>query len=333
MASSSQQPPQMEQITPQPAPAPAIAAPPPAQMSLPAGYQPYPYPVQAAPMNFAPLPQQAFEPPRPPKNKAWEFIKLGLQSLSFVLAIVGIGLGFSTLNYVYFIDTVVIAAAPPCIVAALWSGAELITRVARKFKGGIHPGAHIALSLIIFLVAVILTSLFGPWFQSSWNDNYDDNDDESCSYKYSTSLNDYVYTCTDNSNDPDVIAAKRVFNHEQRVAYAAAVVTYIIAVIHFILFVGACVDTSKVNAAASRPIYVIAQPQGLQAMMQGWQPLQQAPAETEAQTEARNVVAPTETEAEPEPENEPTTKSKGKGKEPMRSVDTEEQDAPSGSHA
>ncbi|PTB43621.1 hypothetical protein M441DRAFT_78597 [Trichoderma asperellum CBS 433.97] len=326
-SSSSQQPPQMEQITPQTAPAPAIAAPPPAQMSLPAGYQPYPYPAPA-PMTYAPFPaQQAFEPPRPPQNKVWEFIKLGLQSLSFVLAVVGIGLGFSTLNYVYFIDTVVIAAAPPCIIAALWSGAELITRAVRKFKGGIHPGAHVALSLIIFLVAVILTSLFGPWFQSSWNDNYDYDDGDSCSYRYNSTLDDYVYSCTDNSNDPDVIAARHQFRHERSVAYAAAIITYIIAVIHFILFVGACVDTSKVNAAASRPIYVIAQPQGLQAMMQGWQPIQQAPAETQA----RNVAAPTETEAEPE--NEATTQSKGKGKEPMRSGDIVEHDAPSGSQA
>jgi hypothetical protein len=107
MASSSQQP-EMAQIPPQTA-APAITAPPPAQMSIPAGYQPYP-----APMAYAPFPvQQAYESPRPPQNKIWEFIKLGLQSLSFVLAVVGIGLGFSTLNYVFFVDTVVIAAAPP----------------------------------------------------------------------------------------------------------------------------------------------------------------------------------------------------------------------------
>ncbi|KAM0486289.1 hypothetical protein ACHAPX_000994 [Trichoderma viride] len=322
MASSSQQP-EMAQIPPQTA-APAITAPPPAQMSIPAGYQPYP-----APMAYAPFPvQQAYESPRPPQNKIWEFIKLGLQSLSFVLAVVGIGLGFSTLNYVFFVDTVVIAAAPPCIIAVLWSGAELIARAVRRFKAGIHPGAHVALSLIIFLVAVILTSLFGPWFQSSWNDNYDDDDGQQCSYHYSSSLDDYVYSCTDNSNDPEVIASRHIFRHERSVAYAAAIITYIIAVIHFILFVGACIDTSKVNAAASRPIYVIAQPQGLQAMMQGWQPLQQAPAETEA---PRHVVAPTETEAEAE--TEAVTQSKGKGKEPMRGGDVVEHDAPSGSQA
>ncbi|EHK49233.1 hypothetical protein TRIATDRAFT_133503 [Trichoderma atroviride IMI 206040] len=319
MASSSQQP-EMSQIPPQTAPAPTIAAPPPAQLSLPAGYQPYP-----APVAYAPYPvQQAFEPPRPPQNKIWEFIKLGLQSLSFVLAVVGVGLGFSTLNFVFFVDTVVIAAAPPCIIAILWSGAELITRAIRRFKAGIHPGAHVALSLIIFLVAVILTSLFGPWFQSSWNDSYDD-DGQECSYHYSSTLDDYVYSCTDNSSDPEVIASRHQFRHENSVAYAAAIITYIVAVIHFVLFVGACIDTSKVNAAASRPIYVIAQPQGLQAMMQGWQPIQQAPAETEARD-----VAPTETEAEAE--TEAVTQSKGKGKEPMRG-DVVEHDAPSGSQA
>lgn len=130
-----------------------------------------------------------------------------------------------------------------------------------------------------------------------------------------------MYSCTDNSNDPEVIASRNTFRHERSVAYAAAIITYIIAVIHFILFVGACIDTSKYNAAATRPIYVIAQPQ-----MHGWQPIQQAPAETEA----RDVVPPTETEAEAE--TEAVTQSKGKGKEPMRG-DIVEHYAPSGSQA
>ncbi|KAM0257355.1 hypothetical protein ACHAQJ_004442 [Trichoderma viride] len=298
---------------------------PPAQMNLPAGYQPYPYAAPAAIPYYAP--QQAFEAPKPALNKAWEIIKMVLQTLSVILAAVGIGLGFSTLNYVYFSYTVVIAAAPPCIMALVWGLAEMLVRVVRKFKAGIHPGAHIALSLIIFLVGVILTSLFGPWFQDSWNGGADS--DENCSYQFNSTTNNYVEVC--NNDAYDDADAKRRFNHEKSIAYAAAVVTYIIAIIHFALFVGACVDTSKVNAAASRPIYVIAQPQGLQNMMQGWQPIQQeaplqAPVQAPVQTTTARDISPME-------EDEEQSKSKGKGKEPVRDSDIVEHYAPSGSQA
>lgn len=75
-------------------------------MNPPAEYQYQPY-VYTTP------PQQAFEAPRPLSNKGWEITKTVFHGLSIVLAIVGIGLAFSTLNYVYFPYTVVIAAAPP----------------------------------------------------------------------------------------------------------------------------------------------------------------------------------------------------------------------------
>lgn len=47
----------------------------------------------------------------------------------------------------------------------------------------------------------------------------------------------------------------------------------VVGLLHFALFVGACVDTHKHNAAASRAILVMTQPQNWGAMAQGWQPM------------------------------------------------------------
>ncbi|EHK24264.1 uncharacterized protein TRIVIDRAFT_54358 [Trichoderma virens Gv29-8] len=327
-ASSSQQapppPPPEPQTLPPPPAQPPVAMPPFGQMPLPQGFQPYVY---AATNAVSYVPQQAFETPKPKPNKAWEIIKMALHILSAALGAAGVGLGFSSLNFTYFTYTVVIATAPPCIIALVWSISELITRVARKLKSGIHPAAHIALCLIIFLVATILTSLFGPWFQSSWG-SYDDpsSSSQSCGYRYNATLDTMVYSCTGDSSDDE--AAQRVFDHERSVSIAAAVVTYLIAAINFALFVGACVDTSRANTVASRPIYVIAQPQ----MMQGWQPIPQVPIQyppAVQQPPARDV-APTESESESESQNK--SKNKGKGKEPALN-DIVEQNEPSGSQA
>lgn len=106
-----------------------------------------------------------------------------------------------------------------------------------------------------------------------------------------------------------------MFAHERSVSIAVAVVTYLIAAIHFTLFVGACVDTSRVNAAASRPIYVIAQPQMLQ---QRWQMIPQDPIPMQAPAPVQQPVA--DRDVVPA-ESEKRTwrnkrKGKGKGKEP-----------------
>jgi hypothetical protein len=104
-----------------------------------------------------------------------------------------------------------------------------------------------------------------------------------------------------------------MFAHERSVSIAVAVVTYLIAAIHFTLFVGACVDTSRVNAAASRPIYVIAQPA---MMQQGWQMIPQVPIQPSPvvqQPVADRDVVPAESEKRTWRNKR---KGKGKGKEP-----------------
>ncbi|KAL6880813.1 hypothetical protein J3F83DRAFT_710683 [Trichoderma novae-zelandiae] len=307
----------------------------PQPMQTPAGFQPLVYAARNT-MPFAPIqfPPQAFETPKPAPVRAWELTKTASHVLSVLLAAAGVGLGFSTLNYKYFYAIVLISTIPACMIALVWSLAELITRAARRFKAGIHPGAHVALSLIVFLLGVILPALFGPWLQDSWNGDVDAY--RSCSNVYDPVYRRYVYLCTGDDG-----AARRQYARERRVAMAAAVVTFVVAVIHFGLFVGACVDTDRVNRVAKRPIYVVAPPQ----MMQWQQPMQQQfqppvqPPVSQAPVQPPAQETPQETpQAETESQNRSADKGKGKaadkgkGKEPMLNPIVE-QDAPSGSGA
>lgn len=63
-------------------------------------------------------------------------------------------------------------------------------------------------------------------------------------------------------------------SHRWKLFGAAAALTCILAVLHFALFVIACIDTSKRNSQAKRPIMVV---NGWGPMTQGWQPMQNAP--------------------------------------------------------
>ncbi|KAL7929646.1 hypothetical protein V8C35DRAFT_314880 [Trichoderma chlorosporum] len=291
-----------------PIPAPYFAMP----TSEQTAYQPQFY---ANPAPFVPYPAPAmqFEPPRPKQNRIWERAKIALHASSATLAVAGIGLAFSSLHFQYFAYTVVIATAPPSLIALPWGIAEVVARVFRKDHRGIHPGAHIALCLVIFLIGTTLTSLFGPWAQSSWGVDYNSS---TCTSAWDAALNQDVVTCSD--GDDDGGASRRAFVHEQSVSIAAAAVTYIIAAINFALFVGACVDTSRDNIVGARPIYVLAQP----PMMQGWQPIPQA---TSVQQPAARDASPAEGEMV-------QSEAMNKGKEPAVS-DAAERDGVGNLHA
>ncbi|KAL7821218.1 hypothetical protein V8C44DRAFT_313885 [Trichoderma aethiopicum] len=311
---------------------------PPQPVHTPAGLQPLIYDARnALPYAPIPLPQQVFETPEPAPSKPWELTKTAAHLLSVVLGAVGIGLGFSTLKYEYFYATVLISAIPPCMIALVWSLADLLVRLLRPLHRGIHPGAHVALSLIIFLLGAILPSLFGPWFEDSWNGD-GDQPWRDCSSRYDSTTRRYIWTCTEDDD------ARREYFKEKKVATAAAVVTFIIAVLHFGLFVGACVDTDRVNRTAKRPIYVVAPP----PQMMQWQPVQQQQQQQQQQYQAPMQQAPmqqapvaqppaqetpaTETEAQSGDKGKGKAVDKGKGKEPMLHPVAED-DAPSGSQA
>ncbi|KAF4333332.1 hypothetical protein FBEOM_12845 [Fusarium beomiforme] len=170
---------------------------------------------------YAPYPQQPTQqqwtPPRVPETKAWMITKLAIHGIDIVCCIVGLGL-----------------------TAMIWDIAEFATRFGRKWEAGIHPGAHVAISLLIWLGAAVVGGL-----ESTFSAYYDEFDylDQDCEYD----SDEHRYVCTSS----DKVSSKRPL------FVALSVFTCLIWLWHFILFVGACIDTQKRNAAMRRPVTMV----------------------------------------------------------------------------
>lgn len=100
--------------------------------------------------------------------------------------------------------------------AILWTMAEFLVLCASKERRGIHPGAHVGLHLIIALVTG-LGAAFAGWF--------------TVEYSY-----DYDY-------DFDMLPG--FINGLLRSLFALSI---LLLIIHFFLFVRACVETHAVNS-------------------------------------------------------------------------------------
>ncbi|CAM1507587.1 Fc.00g072280.m01.CDS01 [Cosmosporella sp. VM-42] len=225
-------------------------------------FQPYQQYAQSYGQPFQPYqppPQQQYtqqqqQPVEVPTNKVWEWTKLGLHIASIVLCTCGLAITFSLIGH-GGVGRVALACCPVLILALIWSIAELITRCVRKFKAGIHPGAHVALSLLIWLslgttggIEATLVAVTGD--------------------------RDYGSNCWDYDTQ-DYVDCEPAFSGKRPQFVAVTVFTCLVFLVHFILFVGACIDTAKRNAAARRPIMVVAAPQNWGQMAQGWQPMPQ----------------------------------------------------------
>jgi hypothetical protein len=154
----------------------------------------------------------------------------------------------------------------------LWSLAEVITRAVRKFKAGIHPGAHVGMCLIIWMISSITGGMLCTYVAVN-----PDEDDSDCVYQTYNSQGMRTYNdCA--PQDP----------YPRGKILGAAVITCLIFGLFFGLFVDACICTHRRNTAAKRPIMVIAQPQNWSAAAQGWQPM----AQNDASAEAAQVQTP-----------------------------------------
>lgn len=139
----------------------------------------------------------------------------------------------------------------------LWSGTELITRAVRHFKRGIHPGAHVGVTLIIWLAAAVVggfataITVSAVYYDGYWG-----------SYYCNSSYNGYGYSSDDDCPEPTgrnaILAASTVF-------------TWLQFIIYFVIFVLACIETSRHNNAKSRPIMLV--PQGAWAPETGAVPM------------------------------------------------------------
>ncbi|KAL7929647.1 hypothetical protein V8C35DRAFT_314882 [Trichoderma chlorosporum] len=266
---ASQETPQPAEKTVQNAAAPVAA---PAQIhSLPqelvaAGYQPY----------YQPYPGQQPISPVPVESTKGAYTRLGFHGAGIILGAIGLGLSLGSLQS--NVVSGAIAAAPSAGIALLWSLAEVITRAVRKFKSGIHPGAHVGMCLILWMLSSVMGGILCTYVALKPQDDEDD-----CgTYTYPDGDENMPYN---GGCDP----------YEDRYPLGkilgTAVITCLIFGLYFGLFIDACINTHRRNVAAKRPIMVIAQPQNWPAATQGWQPMQ-----NEASTEAVQMQAPAATQ-------------------------------------
>lgn len=199
-------------------------------------------------------PAQVLPPTKlsPPRNEKWEKAKIGLHAGAIVICVIGLGMTFSLIGY-NTLGLIALYCCPILIIPLLWSTAELLTRWKRPSHHGIHPGAHVGVSLLTWMFA----SIIGGTQCTSVALGVDSHSSE-C-YNRRTHKYDLC--------DP-------VNTTKQGVFAAVAATTCLVFVIHFALFVGACVDTAKRNAYKKAQVMVVQQPYW-GPVAQGWQPVPQ----------------------------------------------------------
>jgi len=200
---------------------------------------------------------------------AW---KLALRVTSIVFALISVGCiawALSPVNefsdYFYVIPWELI----PLGISIIWNVANIIVLFVRKRP--IHPGANVGMDLVLWL-GLIVTSLFAIIAvieEVQWTaDNYDSSEVNSLNYiqlpngtygyidgHYAEAPNGTEYFVTGNSSDPiacggyDSCAEQyQVVNAHHRLGIVEAIGVafgFAVLLLHFILFVRACIDTHK----------------------------------------------------------------------------------------
>ncbi|KAH8895836.1 hypothetical protein GQ53DRAFT_838755 [Thozetella sp. PMI_491] len=162
-----------------------------------------------------------------PYSHGWHRAKLALYTLSILIcgSILGLGIYISSASsYLSLIEFGLLAALSAG--ALVWTALEFLILCSTRDDPprGIHPGAHVAVHLIIWIYGAIVMSFMGIFVSDQ---------------------NDYYYS---SRYHPSVIweAEKALLG-----------LTAVLAVIHFVLFVRACVETHQRNNTAQRTtIYV-----------------------------------------------------------------------------
>ncbi|KAF6814319.1 hypothetical protein CMUS01_12659 [Colletotrichum musicola] len=143
-----------------------------------------------------------------PYNRRWHIAKIVIRGFGIAFAIIVIG--FST----YMASSLargafhVVLSGFPAIASVIWDTSELITTCARGGRKGIHPGAHVALHLLFWLVFAVAVGIQSTliYFRDADDDGY-------------------------YANPADVVTA----------------FTALLFIGHFALFVRACMETNERN--------------------------------------------------------------------------------------
>ncbi|KAK3955758.1 hypothetical protein QBC32DRAFT_367427 [Pseudoneurospora amorphoporcata] len=165
-------------------------------------------------------------------SKKWHVVKLAFQTASLVCSAIILGVGLALGTYAtqwgnpWEVDIVFGIEASAAGLAILWTVAELLTVYFSKERRGIHPGAHVGVQLIIVLVASLGAGIGGV-FAVAFMKHYDE----------------------------DEIEILNLLSDLMRTLFAFSIILWII---HFFLFVRACVETHIVNSTnkARRITYV-----------------------------------------------------------------------------
>ncbi|OAA35543.1 hypothetical protein NOR_07928 [Metarhizium rileyi] len=257
-----------------------------------AHYVPYD---QTAPQQFHQMHQQQGQQPvtymtvppflqQPPQSNRRRITKDILHVIVLVVSIIGMGFSFSLLGravnrsyrsrtgYYYYDDDYdnylpAVTVGPIFAVAFLWSLVELIVRCARKWKAGIHPGAHVGVCLCIWLAALGVGALLAIFVTQPW----------------------YYELCSRSSRS----SRRSCSRYQNSMFVGSTVLALLLAIFEFAIFAIACADTHVRNrwkrsvVVASTP-YWAPPPQGWY-VAPGQQQQQQSAPMTQAQPTAANT--------------------------------------------
>jgi hypothetical protein len=215
---------------------------------------------------FQPYQQHQQQLPQGPEPRpAWEMTKIVLHALAVVFGVIALGTGLGMLSSHWSGIIFALCSAPLAALCIIWSGVELIVRATRKWKSGMHPGAHVGVCLIVWLGAAFVGGIEATYLAvyDYYDDDYDN--DTRC---WNSSLHTY-----------EQCNPHRYYKDKRGVATAATAFTILLWLIYFILFIGACVDTAKRNNARRAGTIVYMPPVSYYAPPgpNGWPQQQQQP--------------------------------------------------------
>ncbi|XDG09166.1 hypothetical protein ABKA04_008781 [Annulohypoxylon sp. FPYF3050] len=209
----------------------------PATIQAPPAARQQPNQLPYAPYQYPPQPYYT-QPVRllPQYSKSWTYSKLALTLSLVIIAIIVMALGCVFVTETTYEDWVSAYTLPISIASILWNGAELITFAVRSRKDekrGIHPGAHVGLHLCFWIACVFAALLSITEIIVINSDLRDCAEERNSRYSYYSYCEDY-----------DNIDMNGRFLPMMR---AIAAFFCLMVLIHFILFVFACIDTHKRN--------------------------------------------------------------------------------------
>ncbi|KAH8888712.1 hypothetical protein GQ53DRAFT_229253 [Thozetella sp. PMI_491] len=203
-------------------------------------------------MNWSSSYTQIGAPVKPPVDRGcWSVTKIVLRCFSVIICGAIIAVEVSTLieyeRTYHSIADIAYFATPPALAAILWDKIEFLTLCIRRGRG-VHPGAHVAVELILWLGCSGMGALI---LRAAWNVN-----------NLLASIKAY-YAASDDYNGIDYSSYSKGdiqgINNYVTKARAAGALLFLVAVIRFVLFVRACVETDNRRRVRKTPTIITTQ--------------------------------------------------------------------------